>query len=288
MRFLAATLSFTFQMSTNGEVEQCTISVLRRQAMHILITNDDGVQAPGLLALVQAFKDLGTVTVLAPDRNWSASGHAKTMHRPLRVRQTRLADGTNALTTDGSPSDCVALAVLGLVQEPLDLVVSGINPLANVGHDMTYSGTVTAALEAGISGLPGFACSVDPGADHKGLIDYAPAAAIFRSVIAQAMDRVRTSGLILNINVPLAPSDQIKGVAITRQGIRVYRDALVARDDPRGEKYYWIGGEAPTGILDSGTDFWALANGYVSVTPLSLDLTAATMLPTLENWDLKI
>lgn len=256
--------------------------------MHILITNDDGVQAPGLLALVQAFKDLGTVTVLAPDRNWSASGHAKTMHRPLRVRETRLADGTSALTTDGSPSDCVALAVLGLIQEPLDLVVSGINPLANVGHDLTYSGTVTAALEAGISGLPGFACSVDPGADHKGLIDYAPAAAIFRTVITQAMDQPRPGGLILNINVPLAPRDQIKGVAITRQGIRVYRDALVERVDPRGEKYYWIGGEAPTGIRGSGTDFWALANGYVSVTPLSLDLTAAELLPTLESWELKV
>lgn len=256
--------------------------------MHILITNDDGVQAPGLLALVQAFRDLGTVTVLAPDRNWSASGHAKTMHRPLRVHQTRLADGSPALATDGSPSDCVALAVLGLVQEPLDLVVSGINPLANVGHDLTYSGTVTAALEAGISGLPGFACSVDPGADQETPVDYAPAAAIFRSIIEQAMGRARSGGLILNINVPLAPRDQIKGVAITRQGTRVYRDALVTRDDPRGEKYYWIGGEAPTGIRDSGTDFWALANGYASVTPLSLDLTADAILPTLEKWDLKI
>ena len=115
--------------------------------MHILVTNDDGITAPGLLALAQAMQPLGKVSVFAPDHNWSASGHVKTLHRPLRVKETRLADGTPALTTDGAPSDCVALAVLGIV-EPLDLVVSGINPNANLGHDVTYSGTVTAAMEA--------------------------------------------------------------------------------------------------------------------------------------------
>jgi 5'-nucleotidase len=252
------------------------------------MTNDDGIQAPSLLALAQSMRTLGKVTVLAPDRNWSASGHVKTLHRPLRVRETSLADGTPALTTDGSPSDCVALAVLGLVQEPLDLVVSGINPLANVGHDMTYSGTVTAALEAGISGIPGFACSVDPQDSQPVPADYRPSADIFRSIISQAMARPRSGNLILNINVPLIPIDQMKGVAITRQGIRIYRDALVERDDPRGERYYWIGGEAPTGLRESGTDFWALANRYVSVTPLTLDLTAAQFLPTLEAWDLHL
>ena len=228
--------------------------------MHILITNDDGVQAPGLLALVKVFQPLGKVTVLAPDRNWSASGHAKTMHRPLRVYETSLSDGTPALTTDGSPSDCVALALLGLVKDPLDLVVSGINPLANVGHDMTYSGTVTAALEAAIGGIPGFACSIDPPPEHQGPVEYDTAAAIIADIVSQAMTKPRPNSLILNINVPLARRDQIQGVAITRQGMRVYRDALVEREDPRGRKYYWIGGEAPTGLVDSGTDFWALAN----------------------------
>jgi 5'-nucleotidase len=256
--------------------------------MHILITNDDGVQAPGLLALVKAFQPLGKVTVLGPDRNWSASGHAKTMHRPLRVYETSLADGTPALSTDGSPSDCVALALLGLVKDPLDLVVSGINPLANVGHDMTYSGTVTAALEAAIGGVPGFACSIDPPPEHRGSIEYDTAAAIIADIVDQAMKKPRPKSLILNINVPLARREQIRGVAITRQGMRVYRDALVEREDPRGRKYYWIGGEAPTGLVDSGTDFWALANGYVSVTPLSLDLTASDLLPALENWNLEL
>jgi 5'-nucleotidase len=256
--------------------------------MHILITNDDGVQAPGLLALVKAFTPLGRVTVLAPDRNWSASGHAKTMHRPLRVYETKLADGTPAFTSDGSPSDCVALALLGFVQTPLDLVVSGINPLANVGHDLTYSGTVTAALEAAIGGLPGFACSIDPPSGFSGQVDYETAAGIIAEIVMQAMDKPRPNPLILNINVPLADRSRIRGIAVTRQGMRVYRDALVEREDPRGRKYYWIGGEAPTGIVDSGTDFWALANEYVSVTPLSLDLTAAALLPTLEAWKLEL
>ena len=123
--------------------------------MHILVTNDDGVTAPGLLALAQEIRKLGKVTVFAPDRNWSASGHVKTMERPLRVRDTTLADGTFAFTSDGAPSDCVALPLLGLLEEKVDLVVSGINPHANIGHDITYSGTVTAAMEAVIAGVKG-------------------------------------------------------------------------------------------------------------------------------------
>ncbi len=129
--------------------------------MHILVTNDDGVFAPGLLALAQAMRTLGDVTVFAPDRNWSASGHVKTMERPLRVKEVRLADGSPALSTDGAPSDSVALALLGLVKEKIDLVVSGINPHENIGHDVTYSGTVTAAMEAVIGSVPGMAVSLN-------------------------------------------------------------------------------------------------------------------------------
>jgi len=137
-------------------------------SLHVLLTNDDGVQAPGLLALAQSMADVGQVTVLAPDRNWSASGHVKTMHRPLRAWSTRLADGSEALACDGAPSDCVAMGLLGLVSPHVDLVVSGINPSANLGHDVTYSGTVTAAMEAAIAGIPGIAVSLDSHADHNG------------------------------------------------------------------------------------------------------------------------
>ncbi len=161
---------------------------------HILITNDDGVTAPGLLALAQKMQKLGKVTILAPDRNWSASGHVKTMHRPLRVKEVVLSDGTTAFASDGAPSDCVALALLGLVEEPIDLVVSGINPNANIGHDITYSGTVTAAMEAVIGGIPGVAVSLDSPENHLEFLDYAPAARAAQRVVAQLLK----SGLSLS------------------------------------------------------------------------------------------
>jgi 5'-nucleotidase len=255
---------------------------------HVLLTNDDGIDAPGLLALAQAFSDFGRLTILAPDRNWSASGHVKTMHRPLRVRETRLADGTPGLVTDGAPSDCVALAVLGLVEGPIDLVVSGINPHANLGHDVTYSGTVTAAMEAAIAGLAGMAVSLDSPENHAGSLEYGPAAQVAVSLARTVLEHGLPPGVSLNVNVPNAPRHALRGVAVTRQGLRVYRDALVRRVDPRGRPYYWIGGEAPTGVADEGTDFWALANGYVSVTPLQLDLTAHEHCPAIEAWGMKI
>jgi len=256
--------------------------------MHILVTNDDGVTAPGLLALALEMRKLGKVTVLAPDRNWSASGHVKTMERPLRVRETKLADGSSALTTDGAPSDCVALALLGVVQEKIDLVVSGINPNANIGHDVTYSGTVTAAMEAVISEVPGIAVSLDSKPGH-GELDYAPAARVAALVATQVIANGLPEGVLLNVNVPCLPNDQIKGIMITRQGLRVYHDALDARKDPRGRPYYWIGGDFPTGVTEDGTDVGALAEGYVSVTPLQLDLTAYKAMDILikSKWDIK-
>lgn len=241
--------------------------------MHILVTNDDGITAPGLLALVQEMRILGKVSVLSPDHNWSASGHVKTMHRPLRVREVLLADGTPALTSDGAPSDCVALAILGLVPEKIDLVLSGINPNANIGHDVTYSGTVTAAMEAAIGGVPGIAVSLNSPENHKGELDYSTAARMARQVVEALVKAELSTQVLLNINVPYLPYDQIKGIMITRQGLRVYRDRLDSRLDPRGRPYYWIGGDFPTAIPDEGTDFGALAQGFVSITPIDLDLT---------------
>jgi len=145
--------------------------------MEILVTNDDGVQAPSLLALVQALRKLdANITVLAPERNWSASGHVKTMHRPLRLSQTVLADGSPAWQSDGAPSDCVALAMMGALEQDFDLLVSGINPNANIGLDVTYSGTVTAAMEASIWGKPGIAVSLDAPENHHGRLDFHSAA----------------------------------------------------------------------------------------------------------------
>jgi 5'-nucleotidase len=256
--------------------------------MHALLTNDDGIDDPGLLALAQALRAVMDVSVLAPDHNWSASGHVKTMHRPLRVWPTSLADGSPALTSDGAPSDCVALAVLGLLETPPNLVVSGINPHANVGHDVTYSGTVTAAMEAAISGLPGFAVSLDSPEDHHGPLDFATAAHVAARIIPQAMAAGMPHGLFLNINIPYLSLAELRGVVLTRQGLRVYRDALVRREDPRHRPYYWIGGDAPTGINEEGTDFWALREGWVSITPLQLDLTDRVQLDLLRAWELSL
>jgi 5'-nucleotidase len=252
--------------------------------MHILVTNDDGVQAPGLLALAQEMRKLGKVTVFAPDRNWSASGHVKTMERPMRVRETVLADGTAAFMSDGAPSDCVALPLLGLVEEEIDLVVSGINPNANIGHDVTYSGTVTAAMEAVIAGVKGIAVSLDSPEGHKGALDYSTAAIVARRVAEQVLKDGLQKGVVLNVNVPYLKENEIKEYTITRQGLRVYRDALESRVDPRGKPYYWIGGEYPTGVDEPGTDFGALLAGCVSITPLQLDLTHYKAMETLKNW----
>lgn len=253
--------------------------------MNILVTNDDGITAPGLLALAQEMRKLGEVFIIAPDRNWSASGHVKTMHRPLRVKEVKLSDGTIGLASDGAPSDCVALAILGMLPEEIDLVLSGINPNANIGHDVTYSGTVTAAMEAMIWGKKGIAVSLDSPENHLGVLDYQPAAAYAGKVVRRVMKNGLPENTILNVNVPGLPFEEIKGFKITRQGLRVYRDQLIKREDPRGLPYYWIGGDPPTGVKESGTDFGSLKEGYVSVTPLQLDLTNRSASEQIASWD---
>jgi len=254
--------------------------------MHILVTNDDGISHPGLLALANAAKPFGKVTVLAPDKNWSASGHVKTLDRPLRIRETKLADGTCAWTTDGAPSDCVALASLGFIPEKIDLVISGINPNANIGHDVTYSGTVTAAMEAAISGINGIAFSYDRPEFQKRLVDFSTPAKVAAVIIEKFISRGFPTNVVINVNVPALKFEEIKGYKITRQGLRIYRDELVRREDPRGRPYYWIGGDAPTGMEEEGTDYGMLKAGYVSITPIQLDLTAHLMIPQLQDWQL--
>lgn len=248
---------------------------------HILVTNDDGVAAPGIAALVEALSERAEVTVIAPERNWSASGHVKTMHRPLRVREGRLLSGRAVLVTDGAPSDAIALGLMGIVPDPVDLVVSGINRGANVGSDLTYSGTVTAAMEGAISRVPSFAISLDTYEDGR---DYGPAARFAAYLAQKVIAHGLPEGVLLNVNVPSIPEEDIQGVEITRTGQRIYRDVLVVREDPFGVPYYWIGGDPPTGVADRGTDFGALASGHISITPIKLDLTADGFLSTLRSW----
>lgn len=260
--------------------------------MHILVTNDDGVFAPGLLALAQSMREVAeNVTILAPNHNWSASGHVKTLHRPLRVSEVVLEDGTKAWASDGAPSDCVALAHLGFVSETIDFVLSGINPNANIGHDLTYSGTVTAAMEAAIWGIPGIAVSLDRPEGFSGVVDYRPAAEAAQRIVhwlRQQEDLPKDT--ILNVNVPYGPMVEMKGFKLTRQGLRIYRDELIKRLDPRGKPYYWIGGDAPTGVEEPGTDYGALSAGYISITPIQLDLTSRLMSAWLKerNFDAEL
>ncbi len=252
---------------------------------YILVTNDDGVEAPGLLALKRALEQVGETVVFAPDHNWSAAGHTKTMHKPLRVSQVELSDGSWAYTSNGAPSDCVALALLGILDRRPDLVVSGINTGANLGHDITYSGTVAAAMEAVIFGLPAVAVSTDTYERPEPAA--LEAAATFTARLAAAvLEHGLPPGVLLNVNVPARPLEEIAGVEITRLGRRVYQDVLVRREDPRGRPYYWIGGDVPTGVVESGTDIGALAQGKISVTPLHLDMTARELMDELRKWGL--
>ncbi len=235
----------------------------------ILVSNDDGLRAPGLVALARALAEAGDVVVVAPERNWSAVGHTKTMHKPLRAVEVSLDGGIGAYQSSGSPSDCVALGLLGLVGRPVDLVVSGINDGANVGTDLLYSGTFAAAAEAAIAGVPAFAISLDIG-DY---LNYGAAARFAATLARRLLATPADPPWLLNVNVPDRPEGEQAEVEVTRLGTRVYRDALVERLDPRGRRYYWIGGGPPSGILEAGTDIGALAAGRISVTPVRLDLT---------------
>jgi 5'-nucleotidase len=237
-----------------------------------------------LLALKQALQTIGDVIVVAPDRNWSAAGHTKTMHKPLRVNSTTLRDGSPAYCTDGAPTDCVALVMLGLLPEKPTLVVSGINPGSNLAHDLTYSGTVAAAMEAAIHDIPGIAISID--ANHHTEIDFTPAA----ETAARIARRVIVDGLphdtFLNVNVPDLLFEQIRGARITRLGTRIYRDELIERQDPNGKNYYWIGGQPPTGAVEEeGTDIWAVAHQFISITPVQMDMTSHALVTRLKAWE---
>ncbi|NPV55995.1 MAG: 5'/3'-nucleotidase SurE [Anaerolineae bacterium] len=253
--------------------------------MHILVTNDDGVHAPGLLALAQAMRPLGKVTVLAPDRNWSVTGHIKTMNRPLRVTKTTLADGTPALACDGAPSDCVALAHLGVLKEEIDLVVSGINPTVNVGYDLTYSGTVTSAMEAAIWGIRGIAFSQESSNDRSVTVSYNTTRQVATEVVSRFLEHDLPAHLLLNVNVPLRPYAELRGYQVTRQGERIYHDRVEEAPCEDGATCYRITGKFPTGVPHPGTDIGALAEGYVSIMPVLLDLTDANWLEPLQKID---
>ena len=246
----------------------------------ILITNDDGVESRGLLALKQALDVIGDTTVVAPDTNQSAVGHTKTLMRPLRVRERVLADGSTAWSVDGSPTDAVSLAFLGYFGHGFDLVASGINYGANLGDDITYSGTVSAAMEAVINGCPAFAISQEY-YEHP---DFALAGVAAEIVARNILEHGLSEGELVNVNVPAVPIAECDGIEVTRLGKRIYQDELIKRFDPRGLPYYWIGGPPPSGVAVEGTDFHAVVNRRIAITPIHLDLTGRSLLKRLRTW----
>jgi 5'-nucleotidase len=249
--------------------------------MRILVTNDDGYLAAGIQTLAEAAKGLGTVTVVAPDREQSATSHSLTLHYPLRVR--RASDSVQVV--DGTPTDCVMLAVGELLEERPDFVLSGINHGANLGDDVLYSGTVAAAMEATILGIPSIAVS-HAGKDHDHIGDWA-------EVLAALLQQLMTRGdfpkeTLLNVNLPAVPPDEVKGVVVTNLGRRAYVGSLTRAKDPNGREYFWIGGGESKWWGGPDSDFRAVHSGHIAVTPLHLDLTNYKLLEAIGGWDLSL
>lgn len=246
----------------------------------ILISNDDGVNAPGLTALRRELAVIGRAVVVAPDREMSAASHSLTVHVPLRAN--RVAD--DVIRVEGTPTDCVLLAVRHLLPERPDLVVSGINRGPNLGDDVTYSGTVAAAMEGTLLGIPSIAISLDRSAEDK--YDYRFAASVAREIALLVLEKGLPEGTLLNVNVPNRPPGEIKGIATARLGKQVYEESIIKKTDPRGRGYYWIGGQVTTWQVQPDTDLAVVADGHVSVTPIQLDLTDYDTLEALRSWPL--
>jgi 5'-nucleotidase len=247
--------------------------------LRILVTNDDGYRSDGIRVLAEALKAVGAVTIVAPVDEKSAIGHALTLRHPLRLESV----SDHIYCVDGTPTDCVLIAAHGLLDQKIDLVVSGVNRGPNMGDDVFYSGTVAAAIEGAMQGVPGVAVSLAA----SGRADFLYACQFTRRLVGMVLERGLPAKSVLNVNVPQLRDDEIKGVRLTRLGKRTYQDSLIERTDPRGRAYYWIGGDAPIWEPEEGTDFLAVDQGYVSVTPLHLDLTDNSLLSTLAEWRLK-
>ena len=244
--------------------------------MHILITNDDGYLAPGIRVLADALSSVARISVVAPDRNKSGASNSLTLSRPLRAEMTPLG----YYSVDGTPTDCVHLAISGLLDEKPDMVVSGINAGPNLGDDVLYSGTVAAATEGRFLGLPAIAVSL-AGRPAK---HYETAAQVVQQIIRNLIDRPLPEDTILNINVPDLVADQIQGIAASRLGFRHKAEPSIQQFDPYGSPIYWVGPPGEAQDAGPGTDFHTVEHNQVSVTPLQIDLTRHDSIPPLQQW----
>ncbi len=251
--------------------------------MHILITNDDGIYAPGIQALIEALKPIARVTVAAPDRERSATGHAITMHSPIMAKPiNRYGQEVCAYAVGGTPADCIKLALDMFIKNDWpDLVVSGINNGPNLGTDVIYSGTVSGAIEASMMGVPSVAISMS---SHN-FISFTEAAAFAAKMVHQVLDFPKKPAPIFNVNFPVCDPREIKGTKITKLGIRKYRNNFIHRKDPRGNEYYWMAGELEDLPQDSNSDIVAIHKNYISITPLHFDLTHYEAMSQIIKWE---
>ncbi|HEX37970.1 MAG TPA: 5'/3'-nucleotidase SurE [Candidatus Cloacimonetes bacterium] len=243
---------------------------------NILLTNDDGVFAEGISELAKVLRRKYQVTIVAPDRERSAASHSLTIHHPLRIFKIK----EDKYAVDGTPTDCVILATHKIIQSKIDLVISGINNGPNMGEDILYSGTVAAAIEAMNLGLPAIAVSM--GSRDKG--EFSEGAEILLRMLDNNLFSILTTDCILNINLPPVPLKEINSVKVTKLGHRVYSDFIKERKDPRGRPYFWIGGQTPKWTGGVETDFHAVENNSVSITPITIDMTKYAYFPTIKKW----
>ncbi|MCC6302612.1 MAG: 5'/3'-nucleotidase SurE [Gammaproteobacteria bacterium] len=244
--------------------------------MKILISNDDGYRAPGLARLVEGLRELAELTVVVPDRDRSGASNSLTLENPIRAQV--LDNGF--IRVNGTPTDCVHLAITGLLEQEPDMVISGINAGANLGDDVIYSGTVAAAMEGRFLGLPAVAVSLV----GRSLEHYATAAEAARRIVTRLQSDPLPPDVILNVNVPDLPWEYLAGFMVTRLGHRHKSEPVIMAADPRGRPIYWIGESGPEQDAGPGTDFFAVRNGYVSVTPLQVDLTRHSAIERLQGW----
>jgi 5'-nucleotidase len=252
--------------------------------MRILVTNDDGIMAPGILALRRAMAPLGEVTVVAPMTPQSAVGHSITLTDPIRVHRINLGDGVQGYGVEGRPADCVKLAVLELMPHRPDLVASGVNLGANVGINVLYSGTVAAAVEGAHYGIPSVAASIE----DADAVDFDGAARITRGLVDQMIAHAPAGPILLNINVPDLSAGPPRGVRVVPQSMKGWREAWERRSDPRGRSYYWLIGEEELEEAGRESDVASLAERYVTVTPLQHDLTDHARLGEARQWSFEL
>lgn len=249
--------------------------------MKILLTNDDGIYSEGIQVLKKQLEKIAEVIIIAPDRERSTIGHAMTLRKPLRINEVNINGDSLGYSIDGTPVDCIIMGLLEIMKNSKpDMVVSGINRGPNLGDDIIYSGTVSAAIEGAMRNVPSIAVSIVAYENFK----FKSAALITENIVSHLMKDSLPSNLILNINVPNIDYDKIEGIAVTRHGKRVYQDEIKKIYDPQGTTHYWLGGDLPEGKIEPDTDFEAIYHHKVSITPLSLDLTNYHNMPEVKDW----